>query len=66
MHTVFEKISAASYRSVILTLRRCKKARLVLSFLDFETHFSAEAIGLNLFYRSHLGMSFPFFRFICP
>ena len=35
-------MSAASYRSVISTLRKCQKELLVLIFFDFETPFSAK------------------------
>ena len=35
-------MSAASYRCVISTVRQCQKSRLVLYFLEFDTHVSAK------------------------
>ena len=40
--TFFEIMSAASYSSVIWTLKKYQKDRLELNFLDFGTHFSAK------------------------
>ena len=42
MQFFFEILSAASYRSVMLTLRYRQKGQLVLKFLDCETQFYAK------------------------
>ena len=37
-----DKVSAASYSSVLPTLRQCQKARLEMNFVEFETDSSAK------------------------
>ena len=53
MSIFFAVLSVASYRSVISTLRYCQRERLVLNFLDFETHFFAKV----QVYFSNLGLN---------
>ena len=42
---LFEILSAGTYRSVILTFKKCLKSKLVLELPEFATHFSSKTKG---------------------